>query len=46
MENDANGVAVTGANPAYAMSKIHAVRTTGSFDRTMMHSKRDGITLM
>jgi hypothetical protein len=46
MENDANGVAVTEANPAYAMPEIHAVRTTSSFDRTMMHSKRNGITLM
>ncbi len=45
MKNDAEGVAMPGAKPADAVSKIYAVFAATPLDRTMMNRKNDAISL-
>ncbi len=46
MENDADGVTLTGPNAADAMAQLYAVNALGALDRAAVDGEYDGIALL
>ena len=46
MKDHADGVTAAGAQPAHAVTEVDAIGAARALHRTMMHGKRDRVTLL